>query len=75
VIRMDMFFCRASWSLINISSDAETAEAYACLQSLNLATRCYVVPIVVESDCMNLINEFASSSISRSQISSIVQEA
>ena len=63
----------SGWGLIELFSDAESAKATACLQGLQLVTA-YTGPVVLESDCLNLVNELCATNKSRLQIAFCVEE-
>jgi ribonuclease HI len=62
----------ALWSCLHSCRDAEEAEAMACLEGVKLGRRWPDCPIVLESDCSQIIDKLQAGSLDRSLVAPIV---
>jgi hypothetical protein len=64
----------SAWGVLPDCNSAEMAEALACLEGLKQAFNSVETPLIVESDCANLIKKANSPERDRSHTSSVISD-
>lgn len=62
-----------SWRIISHCGSAEEAEATACWEGVNLAAEWVKKPLILETDCANLVSMLTSSGFDRAQLCHVLR--
>lgn len=62
-----------SWRILSHCGSAEEAEATACWEGVNLAAEWVKKPLILETDCANLVSMLTSSGFDRAQLCHVLR--